>query len=376
MKKSSIVGTGHKWKKLVDKKSQLTCPEEHPLVIAFSGGRTSGMMLRHYLDTEEQQPIVLFANTGKERDETLDFVHEVEVQWGIPVVWLEFAIVPIDFELIKTIPSAASRKHLVTKKDMFWYRQVDYATASRHQNEQTPFDELLSTMTVLPDARMRLCTKELKIKTMQRYLWSQRIYKFRNAVGFRADEPDRVVELIYGVRDAKNTYLEFPLARKGVIEEDVNDFWSSQKFDLRLKPHESNCHLCFLKKKRALISLIASNPELAEWWSAQEKTKEKTRSKNRHEQPYFQWNARTSVQELIEQATNYEFREDDTRNAMQCACTSAMSLSTEDKEAEEDATTDRKNPRPQPRPKANSRPRPPAQKKRPIPKKKQNPPAR
>jgi len=32
---------------------------------------------------------VCFANTGKEREETLRFVHECETRWGVRVHWIE-----------------------------------------------------------------------------------------------------------------------------------------------------------------------------------------------------------------------------------------------------------------------------------------------
>ncbi|THF55938.1 adenine nucleotide alpha hydrolase family protein [Pseudothauera rhizosphaerae] len=56
------------------------CRVEGPAVISFSGGRTSGMMLRKILDSHGGQlpndVRVLFANTGKEAPETLDLPHK------------------------------------------------------------------------------------------------------------------------------------------------------------------------------------------------------------------------------------------------------------------------------------------------------------
>ncbi len=58
---------------------------EGPAIISFSGGRTSGMMLRKILDahggTLPPDVRVLFANTGKEMLETLDFVRECSDRW-------------------------------------------------------------------------------------------------------------------------------------------------------------------------------------------------------------------------------------------------------------------------------------------------------
>jgi hypothetical protein len=60
---------------------------EGPALISFSGGRTSGYMLWQILDahggTLPDDVHVCFANTGKEREETLRFVHECETRWGV-----------------------------------------------------------------------------------------------------------------------------------------------------------------------------------------------------------------------------------------------------------------------------------------------------
>jgi 3'-phosphoadenosine 5'-phosphosulfate sulfotransferase (PAPS reductase)/FAD synthetase len=58
-----------------------------PALISFSGGRTSGYMLWHILDAYDgklpDDVHVCFANTGKEREETLRFVHECGSRWGV-----------------------------------------------------------------------------------------------------------------------------------------------------------------------------------------------------------------------------------------------------------------------------------------------------
>lgn len=57
-----------------------------PACISFSGGRTSAYMLRRILNAHGGElPAdvhAVFANTGKERLETLDFVHECAAHWG------------------------------------------------------------------------------------------------------------------------------------------------------------------------------------------------------------------------------------------------------------------------------------------------------
>jgi 3'-phosphoadenosine 5'-phosphosulfate sulfotransferase (PAPS reductase)/FAD synthetase len=65
-----------------------------PALISFSGGRTSAFMLWNILQAHcgalPPDVVVAFANTGKEREETLRFVHECETRWGVRIRWLEY----------------------------------------------------------------------------------------------------------------------------------------------------------------------------------------------------------------------------------------------------------------------------------------------
>ena len=60
---------------------------ERPGLLSFSGGRTSGFMLRevlnYYNDKLPDDIYVVFANTGKEMNETLDFVRDCSVNWNV-----------------------------------------------------------------------------------------------------------------------------------------------------------------------------------------------------------------------------------------------------------------------------------------------------
>ncbi len=65
-----------------------------PAVVSFSGGRTSGYMLKHIVDAHggrlPEDIAVVFANTGMERPETLEFVDTCATAWGVPIVWVEY----------------------------------------------------------------------------------------------------------------------------------------------------------------------------------------------------------------------------------------------------------------------------------------------
>lgn len=59
-----------------------------PLLISFSGGRTSAFMtkfiIEHYGKNADTH--ILFANTGKENEETLVFVNECSKRWNMPII--------------------------------------------------------------------------------------------------------------------------------------------------------------------------------------------------------------------------------------------------------------------------------------------------
>ncbi|WP_313643444.1 hypothetical protein [Pseudomonas sp.] len=65
-----------------------------PAQIGLSGGRTSGYMTRRILDAHggslSGDVHAFFQNTGKEVEETLEFVHEMSDRWAFPVVWMKW----------------------------------------------------------------------------------------------------------------------------------------------------------------------------------------------------------------------------------------------------------------------------------------------
>jgi 3'-phosphoadenosine 5'-phosphosulfate sulfotransferase (PAPS reductase)/FAD synthetase len=226
---------------------------DQPALIAFSGGRTSAYMVRRILDSAGGRlPAgvrAVFCNTGKERPETLDFVRDCQLRWGVEVVWLEYRFRP-----------GGDPKHT--------FAVVDYTTASRRGE---PFEDAIKARSFLPNRVARYCTAELKVKTMWRWAKTQVLDGYTKAVGLRADEPGRVSRLLAGTGETRSAeHLVCPLAEAGVTVADVMTFWQSQPFDLRLRPDEGNCDLCFLKRKGTLKTIMHERPDLAAWWVAQE----------------------------------------------------------------------------------------------------------
>lgn len=223
-----------------------------PTCISFSGGRTSAYMLWRFIDANDGLPddcIVTFANTGKEAEETLEFVRDCGKYWDVPIVWLEY-------------------QWAEKTKDRF--KVVDFDTAARNGE---PFEALIHAKKYLPNPVARFCTIELKIRTISNYLFSIGHVESRNQgenmaiVGIRADEQRRAAKIESHRR---------PLVAAGVTKETVSKFWAEQPFDLGLPnvngvtPH-GNCDLCYLKGANLIESLILEKPSRADWWAKMER---------------------------------------------------------------------------------------------------------
>jgi 3'-phosphoadenosine 5'-phosphosulfate sulfotransferase (PAPS reductase)/FAD synthetase len=218
-----------------------------PALISFSGGRTSAYMLKMILDahggTLPADVHVCFANTGKEREETLRFVHECESRWSVPVAWVQ-RIDKQNFEL------------------------VGYNSAARSGE---PFTALLREKQYLPNGVTRFCTVELKIRVMKQYALSLGWAHWSNIVGLRADEPTRIARARANNEAKKERWkTATPLNDAGVSNRDVRAFWSAQDFDLQLLPFEGNCDACFLKARPKLWEIERTRPGTLDWWAEAE----------------------------------------------------------------------------------------------------------
>ena len=219
-----------------------------PTCISFSGGRTSAYMLWRVLQAHDMSlpgdAVVCFANTGKECEETLEFVRDCSELWGVPITWLEY-----------------------NDTD---YNVVTFETASRNGE---PFERLIRKRNYLPNPVTRFCTQELKIRPIARYLFNLGMADTKTEaenmswIGMRADEQRRAAKI--------SDKSRIPLVTAGVKKEDVGAFWQEQPFDLKLPNNNGvtmhgNCDLCFLKGGAQILSLIAEKPERAVWWASME----------------------------------------------------------------------------------------------------------
>lgn len=255
--------------------------------------------------------VACFENTGKEREETLEFVRDMALHWGVPIVWLEYR--DENKFLGPFMPGG---------REGFGFAVVDFETASRNGE---PFAALIEKRQYLPNPVARFCTVELKIRTGHRYLKSLGWHEggWDQMVGIRADEPIRIAKI--RARPSPEIAAEtmiIPLAENGTTKGDVAIFWRTQPFDLKLPNINGttpwgNCDLCFLKGPRQVFSMIQEEPQRAVWWAAQE-----NRGVSSKPDGAFFRNDRPSYQRMLDYATAQGslFAPDVDDDAIACFC--------------------------------------------------------
>ena len=109
------------------------------LLVSFSGGETSAFMAqwlnRHYKEYGYKRIVFVFANTGLENEETLEFVKACDEYFGLNIHWLEAKVV---FE--KGVGTG--------------YNEVDFESANR---DGKPFEDMIKKYGIPNQANLH-CT--------------------------------------------------------------------------------------------------------------------------------------------------------------------------------------------------------------------------
>lgn len=263
--------------------------ENDRLFISFSGGETSGYMAKWILENladQYEEVIVLFANTGQENEETLEFVERCDKEFNLGVVWVEAAV---------DMRKGKGTKHTV----------VDFYSADR---QGKVFEDVIRKYGI-PNQAYPHCTRELKLQPMTSYLrsigWKKGTYDV--AIGIRADEVDRVSP------SRKENNIIYPLVEYiEMSKPDINTFWSRQPFRLSLKGYQGNCKWCWKKSFRKHFTLMEESPEIYSFpLEMEEKYGTAGSNKDGNNRVFFRQN--TSTTDLIElkDTTDWKPADDD-----------------------------------------------------------------
>lgn len=208
------------------------------VLISFSGGRTSAMMTYYLINKmkDKYDFTVVFANTGHERESTLQFIKRCDEYFKFNTIWVEAVT---NHEFGKGVSS----------------KVVNFETAYRNykKNGVDPFEQVIAKHGIT-NMDCPNCSREMKGYTIRAYMRDFLGFKKKNyklALGIRSDEPKR----LDWVKAKKENILY--LAELGNVNKyDVNKFWAGQPFDLEVKSYEGNCILCWKKSDRKLFTII------------------------------------------------------------------------------------------------------------------------
>lgn len=218
--------------------------EKTPLIVSFSGGKTSAFMCAWLIENYSDKFTFhfVFANTGREHEETLKFVKSCDEYFGLNVVWLETITDP---------RRGVGIRHKV----------VCFDTAARNGE---PFEGFIAKEGI-PNVKRANCTTRLKTRVIRKWMRANGLLSAQTALGMRADEPKRARK---DSASAKEYRLVYPLAHwhpEGITKQDVNDFWENMPFTLNLPEHYGNCVTCFKKSDKKLFLIAQENPQLFAW---------------------------------------------------------------------------------------------------------------
>lgn len=255
------------------------------LLVSFSGGQTSAYMTKWCLDnlSDKYEMVVVFANTGKEREETLQFVNECDKRFGFNTIWVEAVV-----------------NHEKGKGTSF--KVVSFETASRNGE---PFEEVIKKYGI-PNSSFPHCTRELKTVPIHKYIKSIGWKKYYTAIGIRKDEIDRIDK---NYKKRRFVYPFIALNMNPSDKIDVNIFWLMQDFRLNLKGYEGNCDLCWKKSDRKILTLLLESPNRSEWWDEMQKKYGKDK--------YYFFRKNRSITELIKQSQSpFKEARDDSKDTI------------------------------------------------------------
>jgi hypothetical protein len=262
---------------------------DRTIILSVSGGETSMMMAALIKKTLPFHNVVcIFANTGCENEETLEFVDLCDKSFNLDVVWIEAVTNPIHGKGVTHRATDFNRAYRVEQ-----YKDLNH-----------PFHAHIRKNGI-PNMARPQCSDRLKESAIEHYKKTRGLKGCAHALGMRDDEPlrnmpkpikdilaktdvrpelfkrmehqhrinaftgsgydysDKELNKITSYSNKLNKYnLVYVLADAWKIDkQDVNDFWEDQPFRLALEEHQGNCQTCWKKSDKKLFLLAHENPD-------------------------------------------------------------------------------------------------------------------
>ena len=222
------------------------------LMVTVSGGRSSARMARHIQTSEkykEYEKVFVFANTGKERPETIEFLKKIENEWSIPLVKIE--------GVYSEIMGVGVRFKIVDWENLDMSGRV-YEEAVKHKNK--------GDFKGLPHKDAPYCSEMLKTLPCKKLC--DEIFGVNNyikAIGYRKEDMPRRISFGEIKSDKSRIFplltdFNFPIGQSY-----LNKWWDKQPFKLGIHGKLGNCEDCWKKSDATLIDNIRFGTRFIDW---------------------------------------------------------------------------------------------------------------
>lgn len=215
------------------------------------------MMARHIQTSEKYanyDKVFVFCNTGMERQETIDFLKNIEKFWKMPLIKIEGVYsnnlgTGISYKIIEW--------NELDMKAKTFSKMIEHKTKGIFKG--------------LPNQNAPYCSENLKTipaKKLCDDIFG--INKYKIAIGFRKEDMPKRISWAE-IKEQKQKI--FPLLTDfytPISQLDLNKYWEKQPFKLELHGKFGNCELCWKKSDNNLIENILHGTRFIDWYKKEE----------------------------------------------------------------------------------------------------------
>lgn len=227
------------------------------LMITVSGGRSSAMVARHIQTSPEYRDfkkIYVFANTGQEREETIDFLKNIVKYWGI------------DLRIVEAVGSNVMGVGI-------GYKLVNFETLDMNS---APFESVIvhknkGSFKGLPFNKAPFCSDCLKTIPCKKYC--DGIFGVNNyikSIGYRKEDMPKRITFANAKEDKTRIFPLLTDFSQPIGNLELNRWWDTQPFQLAIHGNLGNCELCWKKSFKDLVKNIQFGARTVDWWQKME----------------------------------------------------------------------------------------------------------
>jgi hypothetical protein len=227
------------------------------LMVTVSGGRSSAMTARHIQTHEKYKDfnkVYVFANTGMERPETIQFLKDIETYWEMPLVKVEGVYsnimgVGVGFKIVDW--------------DNINMNALPFSGAIMHKNKGE-FDGV-------PNSEAPYCSEMLKTIPCKKLCDDVfGVNNYIKVIGFRKEDMPKRISWAEIREDKKRIFPLLTDFETTIGQKELNSWWETQPFKLNIHGKFGNCELCWKKSNANLVDSIRFGTRFIDWWKKEE----------------------------------------------------------------------------------------------------------